>query len=168
MASDRYQHQQPQQEHALRFEHMFASNSNSTIYVSHSTDGGKTWSIVAASPTATWPNFVNQFSDLAIGSDGTVYLSYLNCPAAGTCAGQKSTMYIQKSTDGGKTWSKQVAIDTPTLAPAPAALLRLPSQHLRTRQQRSVDRHRQQRRCAQRPTVRCRLQLDGRVSCRCR
>jgi hypothetical protein len=95
---------------------MFASNSNSTIYVSHSTDGGKTWSIVAASPTAVWPNFVNQFSDLAIGSDGTVYLTYLNCPVHSTCTGQKSTMYIQKSTDGGQTWSTQVAVDTPTLA----------------------------------------------------
>jgi hypothetical protein len=98
---------------------MFASNSNTTIYVSHSTDSGKTWSIVAASPTATWPNAVNQFSDLAIGSDGTVYLTYLNCPVVSTCAGQKSTMYFQKSTDGGKTWSKQVALDTPMLAPAP-------------------------------------------------
>ena len=96
---------------------MFASNSNSTIYVSHSTDSGKTWSIVQASPTAVYPNFVNQFSDLAIGSDGTVYLTYLNCPATSTCTGQKSTMYIQKSTDGGKTWSTQVAVDTPTLAP---------------------------------------------------
>lgn len=98
---------------------MFASNSNTTIYVSHSTDSGKTWKIVAASPTAIWPNNVNQFSDMAIGSDGTVYLTYINCPVVGTCAGQKSTMYIQKSTDGGNTWSKQVVVDTPTLAPAP-------------------------------------------------
>jgi hypothetical protein len=98
---------------------MFASNSDTTIYVSHSTNGGKTWSIVAASPTAVWPNFVNQFSDLATGPDGTVYLTYLNCPVSGTCAGQLSTLYIQKSTDGGNTWSSQVAIGKVTLAPAP-------------------------------------------------
>ncbi len=96
---------------------MFASSSDTTIYVSHSTDSGKTWSIVAASPTAVWPNFVNQFSDLATGPDGTVYLTYLNCPVSGTCAGQLSTLYIQKSTDGGKTWSSQVAIGKVTLAP---------------------------------------------------
>src|SRR5579871_510135 len=95
---------------------MFGSGSNSTIYVSHSTDSGKTWTIVAASPTAIYPDFVNQFSDLAIGKDGTVYLTYLNCPATSECIGQKSTMYIQKSTDGGNTWSNQVAVDTPTLA----------------------------------------------------
>jgi hypothetical protein len=63
---------------------------------------------------------VNQFSDLAVGSDGTVYLSYINCPVTGQtgdCGGTASIMYVQKSTDGGKTWSKQVAADHITLAP---------------------------------------------------
>ncbi|HLY05499.1 MAG TPA: sialidase family protein [Rhizomicrobium sp.] len=96
---------------------MFDGNSDSTIYVSHSSDGGQHWTIVQASPTAIYPTDVNQFSDLTIGADGTVYLTYMNCPATGTCTGQKSTMYIQKSTDGGNTWSSQVVIDTPTLAP---------------------------------------------------
>jgi len=99
---------------------MFASNNNSIIYVSHSTDGGKTWSIVQASPVAVWPNTVNQFSDLTVGSDGTVYLTYLNCPVTGSsgdCGGTVSTMYIQKSTDAGQTWSSQVAIGNVTLAP---------------------------------------------------
>jgi hypothetical protein len=99
---------------------MFASNNDSSIWVSHSTDGGKTFSIVQASPTATWPNFVNQFSDLGTGADGTVYLTYLNCPVtgqSGDCGGTASTMYFQKSTDGGKTWSTQVAVDHITLAP---------------------------------------------------
>ena len=99
---------------------MFASNNNSSIWVSHSIDGGKTFSIVQASPTATWPNYVNQFSDLATGSDGTVYLTYLNCPVTGKtgdCGGTLSTMYFQKSTDAGATWSTQVAIGQVTLAP---------------------------------------------------
>jgi len=99
---------------------MFAGNNDSAIWVSHSTDSGKTWAIVQASPTAVWPNFVNQFSDLAVGSDGAVYVAYLNCPVTGSTGdsgGTASTMYIQKSTDGGKTWSKQVAVDSITLAP---------------------------------------------------
>lgn len=96
---------------------MFDSNSDSTIYVSHSGDAGQHWKIVQASPTAQYPDYVNQFSDLAIGADGTVYLTYLNCPATNECSGQKSTMYIQKSTDGGDTWSTPVVVDTPTLAP---------------------------------------------------
>ncbi len=99
---------------------MFASNSDSTIYVTTSKDDGKTWTNVAASPTAVWPNFVNQFSDLAVGSDGTVYLTYMKCPVTGPtgdCGGTTATMYIQKSADGGNTWSSQVAIGTANLAP---------------------------------------------------
>ena len=97
---------------------MFGANSATTIYVTTSKDGGKTWSSVAASPTAQLPH-INQFSELAVGSDGTVYLSYMNCPGGGTtgCAGTTSTMYFQKSTDAGKTWSSQVAIGQFTLTP---------------------------------------------------
>lgn len=98
---------------------MFGSNSATTIYVSHSTDGGATWTNVAASPTASLPH-INQFSDLAIGADGTVYLTYMDCPggsSTGDCGGTTATMYIQKSTDGGNTWSSQVAIGTAALAP---------------------------------------------------
>jgi hypothetical protein len=97
---------------------MFGAGSSTTIYVTMSKDGGKTWNSVAASPTAEPPH-INQFSDLAIGSDGTVYLSYMNCPGGGSvgCDGTTSTMYFQKSADGGKTWSKQVAIGQFTLTP---------------------------------------------------
>ncbi|HEX3429461.1 MAG TPA: sialidase family protein [Rhizomicrobium sp.] len=97
-----------------------SSGNDSTIYVSHSTDGGAKWTLVQASPTASWPNYVNQFSDLTIGSDGTVYLTYLNCPvtgSAGDCGGTQSTLYIQKSTDAGKTWSTQVAVGQVNLVP---------------------------------------------------
>ena len=98
---------------------MFGAGSSTTIYVTTSTDGGKTWKSVAASPTNNLPN-IYQFSDLAIGSDGTVYLSYMNCPGNGpngNCADTLSTMYFQKSTDGGQTWSKQVAIGNFMLTP---------------------------------------------------
>ncbi|HEY2445208.1 MAG TPA: sialidase family protein [Rhizomicrobium sp.] len=98
---------------------MFATGSNTTIYVSHSTNAGATWTLVAASPQAVYPN-INQFSDLGIGSDGTVYLTYMNCTAngpTGDCGGTTAKMYFQKSTDGGNTWSKQVNIGNVALAP---------------------------------------------------
>lgn len=97
----------------------FAGNDNVVIYVAHSTDGGKTWTQVAASPETTYPN-LDQFSDLATDSSGNVYLTYMNCTAngpSGDCGGTAATMYLQKSTDGGNTWSKQVAIGTADLAP---------------------------------------------------
>lgn len=98
----------------------FASNSDTTIFVSHSTDGGKKWKGVAVSPVAAYPN-INQFSDMTTDSSGNVYVTYMNCTANDSdneCGGTTATMYIQKSTDGGKTWSSQVAIGTVELAPS--------------------------------------------------
>jgi len=90
-----------------------------TIYVTTSKDGGQTWNSVAVSGHAFFPE-INQLSDLAIGSDGTVYLTYLHCTTAGNtgdCGGTVGTMYFQKSADAGTTWSAPAAVDTPTLAP---------------------------------------------------
>ena len=98
----------------------FAPNSNSQIWASHSTDGGKTWTSVAVSSLATFPGHVNQFSDLAVGSDGTVYLNWINCPTTGSlgdCGGTVSNIMFSKSTDGGNTWSKESIVGTVTLVP---------------------------------------------------
>lgn len=97
----------------------FAGNSNSQISVTHSNDGGNTWKTVAVDPVQTFPK-VDQFSDLAIGPDGTVYLTWQRCTAngpTGDCGGTTATMVISKSTDGGNTWSSPVTIATPKLSP---------------------------------------------------
>ena len=63
---------------------------------------------------------MDQFSDLAVGADGTVYVSWQRCPAngqAGDCGGTVATFLLSKSTDGGNTWSAPVTISTPTLVP---------------------------------------------------
>lgn len=67
----------------------------------------------------TFPT-VDQFSDLATGRDGTVYVSWLRCtagPPSGDCGGTVATMYISKSTDGGVTWSPKVAMASVNLVP---------------------------------------------------
>jgi hypothetical protein len=88
------------------------------ITVDHSCDGGTTWSgPVSVSPEATFPAVV-QFSDLAVGKDGTVYLSYMMCTANGAasdCGGTTATMFFAKSTDGGVTWTTPAAIGTAKL-----------------------------------------------------
>jgi len=97
----------------------FAANNDSQISVSRSRDGGATWTTVDVSPRQTFPDVV-QFSDLATGRDGTVYLTYMKCRAngpTGDCGGTKSTMIFHKSTDGGATWSAPVTISTAKLAP---------------------------------------------------
>lgn len=100
----------------------FASNSNSEISVSHSNDAGQTWTTVVVDTEQIFPTAVDQFSDLAVGSDGTVYVSWLRCPAtgpSGDCGDTTANMLLSKSTDGGNTWSTAVSIDTPKLAPDP-------------------------------------------------
>jgi hypothetical protein len=100
----------------------FALNSDSQIWVSHSTDGGHTWSSKAVSKLQHFPTGVNQFSDLAVGADGTVYLNWILCKAngpSGDCGGTNSSVQFSKSTDGGVTWSAEKTIATAALTPDP-------------------------------------------------
>lgn len=97
-----------------------SSGYNSQISVSHSCDHGKTWTTVAVDAEQFYPGAVDQFSDLAIGKDGSVYVSWMRCPATGStgdCGGTTVNMLVSKSTDGGATWSTPVTTATPTLAP---------------------------------------------------
>jgi hypothetical protein len=96
----------------------FDSTGNDTqISVSHSTDGGTTWATSAVETAQVFP-VTDQFSDLVIGKDGTVYVSWMRCTGT-ECAGTRATLLLAKSTDGGNTWSAPVTIATATLAPDP-------------------------------------------------
>ncbi len=98
----------------------FDGSSNSEISVSHSCDQGATWSTVVVDTKQIYPKEVDQFSDLAIGKNGTVYVSWMRCPATGStgdCGGTTVKMFVSKSTDGGVTWSAPVTTASPTLAP---------------------------------------------------
>jgi hypothetical protein len=92
----------------------FDAENDSQIYVTYSDDGGQTWQSVAAASQAEYPA-VNQFSDLAIGANGTVYLSYLSCVADGKakdCGDTAGSLYFTQSTDGGNTWATPVLMAT--------------------------------------------------------
>lgn len=100
-----------------------ASEQNELISVSHSSDGGATWTTKVVDTQQVFPK-VDQFSDLAIGKDGTVYVTWMRCSATGStgdCGGTTATFLISKSTDGGNTWSSPVTVATATLAPDPGA-----------------------------------------------
>jgi hypothetical protein len=98
----------------------FDPSNNSEIAVSHSCDGGKTWKMVGIDPPAqVFPN-VDQFSDLAIGKNGTVYASWMRCTAtgpSGNCGGTAASIMFSKSTDGGNTWSAPVLVAKANLVP---------------------------------------------------
>ena len=90
------------------------------ITVDHSCDGGLTWSgPKPVSAEAIFPQVV-QFSDLAVGDDGTVYATWMFCLAngpTGDCGSTVASIMFSKSTDGGNTWSAPTLIHTVTLAP---------------------------------------------------
>jgi len=99
----------------------FDSSNNTQITVSHSNNGGGTWTRVTADTQQIFPN-LDQFSDITTGKDGTVYLTWMRCTAngpSGDCGGTTSTMMFSKSTDGGNTWSPAAAVFTAKLAPDP-------------------------------------------------
>lgn len=96
-----------------------SGNGNDEISVTHSSDGGATWNTVAVDSEQFYPKD-DQFSDLAIGKDGTVYVTWERCTAngpTGDCGGTTASFWISKSTDGGNTWSAATQIATANLAP---------------------------------------------------
>jgi len=97
----------------------FDPSNNTTISVSHSSDGGTTWNTTAVDSTQLYPT-LDQFSDITTGKDGTVYVTWMRCTAngpTGDCGGTVATMYMSKSSDGGSTWSTPSAIASVNLAP---------------------------------------------------
>ncbi|HET9342400.1 MAG TPA: sialidase family protein [Candidatus Eremiobacteraceae bacterium] len=96
----------------------FDPNSNSAMVVSHSTNNGATWTSVMVD-AVVYP-LVDQFTDLAVGSDGAVYLSWMRCSATGPsqdCGGTTSAIMFSKSTDGGVTWTVPIMIASAKLVP---------------------------------------------------
>jgi hypothetical protein len=77
----------------------------SRVVVSHSSDGGKTWKATAVDPPQTYPT-EDDFTNLTVGRDGTVYVTWQHC--VNHCADATAYMLFSKSSDGGNTWSRPV------------------------------------------------------------
>jgi hypothetical protein len=98
----------------------FDVSNDSTIAVAHSCNKGVTWTNVQVDTLQVAKKTVDQFSDLTIQNNGTVYLSWMRCPEtnrSGNCGGTLATMLISQSSDGGNTWSAPVAMAKVHLAP---------------------------------------------------
>jgi hypothetical protein len=92
---------------------------SSRIVVSRSTDGGATWNLVNVDTLQIYPK-VDQFSDLAVADDGTVYVSWMRCTANGPtndCGGTTASMWFSKSINQGANWSAPTMINDVDLAP---------------------------------------------------
>ena len=83
------------------------------VTVAHSTDGGATWTKAAVDPVQQYPE-VDDFTRMAVGKDGTVYIAWLHCRGKSGSGGDCPTVHfmLSKSTDGGNTWSAPQRIAT--------------------------------------------------------
>jgi len=90
--------------------------SNNQVTVSHSTDGGVTWKQAAAEQVQTYPS-QDFFTRMAVGKDGTVFLTWMRCVGTNTeiCGNNIAHMIFSKSTDGGNTWSSPHRMATVTI-----------------------------------------------------
>lgn len=91
----------------------------SQITVSFSRDEGTTWTMEIVDQIQVKPE-VDNYSRVAVGSDGTVYVTWQRCEMTGAhvnCGGTKAHMWLSKSTDGGKTWSSPAEITAVNLVP---------------------------------------------------
>jgi hypothetical protein len=98
----------------------FSFSSDSEISVSVSSDHGHTWTTKAVDTVQHYPANVDQFSDIGIGADGTVYVTWIRCHAngpAGDCGGTTTNVMFSKSADGGLTWTPATVAFTTNLAP---------------------------------------------------
>jgi hypothetical protein len=81
-----------------------------TVKIKRSTDSGANWSAAIIPPQPTTPFTASTGSYLSIAGDGTIYLAYNFATDSGN---QRN--YVNRSTDGGVTYSPYTAITTAPL-----------------------------------------------------
>src|SRR3990172_8527650 len=103
----------------------FHASGSSPIMFSRSSDGGATFSnpktISTGSPSGT-PH--NQGADIAVASDGTIYIAYSAFQGGGNFF---NGIAIVKSTDCGKKWSQPVVVGSISDPQAPGVAFRTPT-----------------------------------------
>ena len=86
------------------------------VLVSRSTDGGTTWKHAAVDSMQKYPA-QDFFTRMAVGKDGTVYVTWMQCAGTSSniCRNNAGHIMFSKSTDGGKTWSPSKLSATVTM-----------------------------------------------------
>ncbi len=84
-------------------------------YLAQSTDGGLTWTthtvFQADTSNGKAPNYANIFGTLAIDSAGNYYALFAGTADDSNADTNPYHVYLETSTDHGKTWSKPIRVD---------------------------------------------------------
>jgi hypothetical protein len=110
----------------VAFTDFHASFGSSPIKFSRSTDGGVTFSAtktISTGGSSGTPH--NQGVDIAVASDGTIYVAYAAFQGSGNSA--FNGIAIVKSTDCGRKWSQPVFVGTINDPQAPGIAFRTPA-----------------------------------------
>jgi hypothetical protein len=86
--------------------------SKNQVLVSHSADGGASWTEATVAPAQSFPE-QDEFTRMAADKHGTVYVIWMRC--ASPCS--TGHFMLSKSTDGGTTWSDPERIASARVAP---------------------------------------------------
>jgi hypothetical protein len=85
----------------------FNSQPYNQVVVSRSHDGGATWKQVAVGPRQNAPYHEDRYTNVGVGRDGTIYVTWIYCKEgkAKACVFGTGDVMFSKSSDGGNTWS---------------------------------------------------------------
>lgn len=81
--------------------------SHNQVIVAHSNDGGTTWTQTSVDAIQKFLAS-DDYTRVAVGKDGTVYVTWMHCAQTGpdaACSDYMGHMMFAKSKDGGNTWS---------------------------------------------------------------
>src|SRR4051794_38253020 len=93
----------------------FRSDDVNDAVISRSTDSGQTWSAPARVNMGPKNDKVNHYNvTIAVGTDGKVYVDYRQRDQSGTSPLFTPTIetYHQQSSDGGRTWTQPLLVDS--------------------------------------------------------
>ena len=134
--------------------------------MSHSADGGATWTQAAVDTLQKYPA-EDDFTRMVVGKDGTVHVTWLHCPRSGpdkACSENTGYMMFSRSADGGNSWSSPQRIATVKM-PQYWQLPNTKGERVYNYPVIGVD---NSNGTLRREPLRCDVQLDGNAICECK
>src|SRR4051812_42515289 len=103
---------------SLYFVYRYFTLSEQAVHIKYSRDGGSTW---ASEIRISDPQNGNDFGPTClVASDGTLYVAFMQILDSCFRCGYEPTLFVDRSTDGGRTWGQDKAVTGATIVHAGA------------------------------------------------